>query len=537
MKKLFSSKIFHLKSSYIISAILAFTQMYVIRFHFETDLGTAASLAVFVVSFCIFLCLLVLLDRGLHADWDIHRELLPVRKNRIWLYALLIFVCWIPHLIMFFPGSVTPDMVWQTAQSLGLTAYSLHHPIFNTYFMGLFIRLGRLLFGSSNAGLFLFILFQNLFSAFVLGYVLKTMKDCQAKNWMMYLSFLLFVLMPDYTGFVNVAVKDTIFSFSFLLFMTCLLRILVLKDHSKSLYVLWVIGVLGTLLMRNNGAYVFYPTMVCFFIYCLRKKELRTKMVVLWLCPVLLSGGINKALEYRYTPLADEKGSALSLPLQQTARYVKLYGDEVTDEEKKAIDTVIEYDALADAYTPYISDPVKNLYREETGTKELVNYLKTWFSMFLKHPEVYIDATAEQNYYLFDYFDNSNNYYSMEDEIAYLDLTGDELYEICGFEMSDSMIDRQIFMENVYNFIDEIPVVRLFNSPSVYVLLSLFLIVFACMHRNGNYGILLIPIILSVLVLLAGPLVKESQRYELPIIYSIPLLYSCFFIKRNTDKN
>ena len=74
---------------------------------------------------------------------------------------------------------------------------------------------------------------------------------------------------------------------------------------------------------------------------------------------------------------------ALSIPFQQTARYVKYHGDDVTEEERKIIDHILEYDTLAENYQPDLSDPVKNKYNKYTTREELKQYFKVWFKMFL----------------------------------------------------------------------------------------------------------------------------------------------------------
>jgi len=90
----------------------------------------------------------------------------------------------------------------------------------------------------------------------------------------------------------------------------------------------------------------------------------------------------------------------LSVPFQQTARYVKYHADELSDEDIKTIDYVLNYDTLAERYKPEIADPVKNEYNKYTKTKDLIAYFKIWFKGLVKHPETYIDAT--QLVHLFD---------------------------------------------------------------------------------------------------------------------------------------
>lgn len=49
----------------------------------------------------------------------------------------------------------------------------------------------------------------------------------------------------------------------------------------------------------------------------------------------------------------------LSVPFQQTARYAKYYGDEISEEDKEIIDKVLGYDDLGERYEPDLSDKVK----------------------------------------------------------------------------------------------------------------------------------------------------------------------------------
>ena len=71
----------------------------------------------------------------------------------------------------------------------------------------------------------------------------------------------------------------------------------------------------------------------------------------------------------------------------------------MTKEEAKAIDGVMKYDEIADLYNPELSDPVKATYRGGHITMaKLKRYFNAWFSMFLRHPGVYIEATLHNSY-------------------------------------------------------------------------------------------------------------------------------------------
>ena len=95
---------------------------------------------------------------------------------------------------------------------------------------------------------------------------------------------------------------------------------------------------------------------------------------------------------------------ALSIPFQQTALYVKTCGDEVTEEERAVIDSVLDYDKLGQ-YNPVLSDPVKTTYRFDDS--KLPEYFRVWFQMFLKHPGIYVEAFLLKSYGFFAPYDQS----------------------------------------------------------------------------------------------------------------------------------
>ena len=71
------------------------------------------------------------------------------------------------------------------------------------------------------------------------------------------------------------------------------------------------------------------------------------------------------------------KQEALSVCFQQTARYVKYHGDEVTQEEEEAIKKVLNYKDIGNLYDPNLSDPVKKTFKTESTSEDLKNYFKS----------------------------------------------------------------------------------------------------------------------------------------------------------------
>lgn len=83
----------------------------------------------------------------------------------------------------------------------------------------------------------------------------------------------------------------------------------------------------------------------------------------------------------------------MSVPLLQTAEYVREYGDELAGEEKAVLLQVFqvgELSEIADAYNRDISDPVKNLFLEYPTRQEMWKYIHLWWSHLKKHPLSYV---------------------------------------------------------------------------------------------------------------------------------------------------
>ena len=81
---------------------------------------------------------------------------------------------------------------------------------------------------------------------------------------------------------------------------------------------------------------------------------------------------------------------------------------------------------------------------------------------------------------------------------------------------------------------DRIPVIRLFNSMAVYMVLMIMMLLIAIKDRRHRELLYFVPLILSVLVIIAGPVISGNQRYALPIVYSMPVLIGVYYGTRET---
>ena len=93
----------------------------------------------------------------------------------------------------------------------------------------------------------------------------------------------------------------------------------------------------------------------------------------------------------------------MSIPFQQTARYLQLYRYELTPSERQGIEAVLgNVEQVARDYDPAISDPVKAHLVKGAGARELAQYMKAWVTGLIHHPKVYVDAFLLHVYGWFD---------------------------------------------------------------------------------------------------------------------------------------
>ena len=80
--------------------------------------------------------------------------------------------------------------------------------------------------GNTEWGLFAIVLLQSIIFAAILSYVFITMKKLQTPRWLIVTTWLIAVISPIYTTYIETILKDVIYSYMFLLFMIELVYII-----------------------------------------------------------------------------------------------------------------------------------------------------------------------------------------------------------------------------------------------------------------------------------------------------------------------
>lgn len=428
---------------------------------------------------------------------------------------LLLMALWFPVILLSYPGNLCYDGLGQIEQGLGLSSYSTHHPLLHTLIMSGIIKIGRFVFGSNDPGLFLYILLQAAALGLALAGTVSRLAKRQVSLVMRLAVVCVYVLAPMYSNMVSTAIKDVPFMAAVIWYIL-LLEELVTEGFENKKPLFWVKLVLVQALvglLRNNGIYVVLLTGIILAL-AYRRKAGGRRTILLLLCMAVLPFLVWKTgNEVMIHTLSAEKGSIaemLSVPFQQTARYLQLYRQELTEEERAAIEAVLtDVNTVAANYDPDIADPVKALYQKNAGLRELAAYFKVWFTGFFRHPKVYIDASFVHVYGWFDPgVTNAVRYEAVSD-----------LFRQGGlFPGAEKLL---IF---VYRFAEYIPFLALLENVGVYTWLLFILAGFAFREKSEK-GLLLAPLFISLLICMVSPCFYLHPRYAYPIMFTIPFLY------------
>ncbi|MBD5521800.1 MAG: hypothetical protein HDR03_11400 [Lachnospiraceae bacterium] len=447
-----------------------------------------------------------------HAAQNLRVRFLPISFS-------VILLCWLPWILMNYPGSFCPDSQAQLRQFFGDATFTAHHPPLSTYIMGTLVVIGDFLV-DKNFGCFLYLLLQTCMGAWVFSAGVKKLYVVGLRFRYCFLMILFYALAPFWGCFVQWYEKDLLYTEAATLFLIHLIDIVIKRECTKrDAEILAAAGVLASLL-RNNGIYAVLPVILLLAFYVGRR--FRKAIWISLFCTILIYGCFVKIIFP--SVLGIKNGSvkeALSIPFQQTARYVVAYGDEVTEYEKDVIDSVLDYDSLVEKYDPVISDPVKGMYKED-GSK-LPEYFKVWFQMFLKHPGIYISAVLNGSYgYIAPVQTNIEAGILTDFGERYSYLTGIGIHRIFD-ELPTSVFTY------IRNIGLNVPLVKYLSMPGMYSWITMTCAVIFLKEKKYGFLIILVPEFMNILVCIASPL-SNAIRYELPVAAAVPLLIGWTYI-------
>ena len=460
------------------------------------------------------------------------------RRRPFAAYFVCVLLFCLPTWIVCYPGYMVVDSYVQLAYYFQIYEFAGQLPPVHTLMIGIPVRIGRAL-GSANFGLYLVVCMQMLAFCALSAWLMKTLQDFGAPRWLKLFALVTILISPSHIPQAASVTKDTPYSFAVLLYLIEIAWLFRLRDDYWRGWLhklLLALSIMLTMLVRPNGKYLIY---VCTLVYlivllvrarrCGERASLRSALVF-FLCPILLSLAVAKAVDVRYNVIPGSRREALAVPFQQTARYLIHHGDDVTEEERAAIDAILSYEDITDYYWPMDSSGVKQFYRDETGLRELMTYFGSWLRMGLRHPVTYLEATLNQNYPLFSPWVVWTKEHGITLSPRHTHISGPiGLYEV---DVADGL-------ESVLRGADELLCMLPFpglcvNSAGTTLLLFL-LCCGAIRRREWEFLLYALPGLLTVGTIFLAPTV--DPRFIFPASYGMPLVVCLYRNGRRARMN
>lgn len=435
---------------------------------------------------------------------------------------ILLFLISVPYIYFSYPGILMGDPAWQIRQMInayvidpekGLTIrldqikLNNHHPVLHTIILNIFVFVGKITFDSYNLGLFLYTLFQSLCVIASISIIMTfIVKRFHVNSFIAYTFLGYYVFHPYIQQIMTLCTKDAIYSGIFIIFISVSFT-KILNYQCRYQNSIWLLLAIGLILFRNEGVFLVLSMMGYWSLCCEKRLPYIYPAIV-----VFLFLFIRLAIFPFIGVTSGSIREALSIPFQQTARYIKFAGDEITEEEKKAISKIASFDKLADRYNGRVADRVKNTFNSKITKSDFYNYTLVWWEMLNKHPAIYVEAVLDKNY---DFFYPSNGlgveFWCDNSQVKMARLN--ETTHSNDFEHPQSLDFWRQYYFSLHRNIIHLPIIGILCSSAMYIWLFIIWLSF-CIKKKSNQAILLlIPFLLQLLANLAGPNNGTHFRY------------------------
>lgn len=431
--------------------------------------------------------------------------------------GLFLFVCWLPYLVAFYPGTALYDAGTMLEQYFGYEPLTNHHPYFQILFLAFFVKIGIAL-GSAAFGMFLYVLVQVAAFIMVLVYMTDLLRRLGVSRQALRGLLCLYAFLPIFPVYAISVGKNINFAIVVLLLTIFMFETALFPDafvHDRVKMILLPILLILLCLFRNEGLAIAVGCFPCFILLA-RKYWKRLGavfagvllFVAFWFKGVLPMAGVPNG----------SIAESLSIPFMQTARCVACYGSEMTEEEKEAIDNILVFNTLSGRYLPEFSDRVKEKYNNDATKEEWEAYLKVYWKQFLDHPVTYLDAVLNKCYgYVYpDDQGRTKAYYVVGADIFRLNADG--------YDLKSSFPLRVESMNYFMDEFREIPLLGYTTSIGFYFWCTFLFMFYLIRCKKVNLLALYVPALITLLVCVASP-VNAYFRYGLSVVFTVPFFF------------
>lgn len=476
-----------------------------------------------VVFIVLHYCILELFKRAKIERINEKNKEIKSIKFRWFKYFLIIFVCWIPTVLAFYPCILGYDGGYQIRDYVFYNSVK-HHPVLITKLYSTFYVVGIML-KSPTFGMFLFSIFQMAFMAVVFSYTVKFIEDQTQKKWIRNLSILFYALYPYNQLFSITTTKDVIFAGLMLVFIIQLYRMVKEKYKIADYIFIVVIGII-MLLSRNNAIYTLKVSLPFIILVLIRDRSNLIKVISTFLIIIIVYQNMSNYLFTSVDGKNDEGNLRVSTFSQAIGRVVRDKKEELTQEEKEKISFYFkDYEKIGMAYTGNIADSTTDYVNTKNINENKSEFFKFIFELGKKYPITYLES----------FLDTTRGYWYIQDVsfskiLRYQHPGAFELYDY-GIAKGEKRVvhDSKLpalkeFYRNMYclNEYQNIPILYILFQPGIYFYSTLAFLLYAIYKKEKSK--LVIAIFLFTFYASCYLAQCSIIRYMYPVMVSMPFI-------------
>lgn len=457
---------------------------------------------------------------------------LNLKRKSILLATVVIFIAWLPYLVSSFNGVYWYDTSTQLAGFFWQPqVFTDHHPFMDTLLFVVFAKLGIVLFHNAFAGTFLLILVNGLFTACSLGLLANYLWLWRVTYLARLVTVAFFALVPAFPIFFASLAKDTVFCPFFILFALMYAEVIRRKGklgRPVRFLIVFFLLCLAVAFTKKVGAPL---VLLALGSLALLKLPLRLRLslpalgaATFFVVSIFLPATLYPAVNIQ----PGSKTEVISVPLQQLGYVAAYRDDQLADEDRQLLQAALGqtcYQQISETYLYYVADPIKSCLtgnQDEIDTHKLV---EAWVKLLPNYFGDYLKAWGGLSIAWFAYHPSSDNLNLNTGLNIPTDSSHhpDSIEILPGWKAETALSQaRTDILEQSAN----VPLFGLLMKKALWASFIPVLLLFLMLRFRVRGGvILLMPLTLSMLVLLVGPvsLWQEGTRYVFPMMCTAPL--------------
>ena len=453
------------------------------------------------------------------------------------IYFLIIFVCWIPAILAFYPSILSYDGPWQILRfTRGQMDAGYSFP--STFLLTGFYKIGFYL-NNVTIGMFLYTIFQSIVMASIFSYTVKFVKEKINNKIYTYIVLAFYAIFPYNQLFPLMTTKDTLFAGLMLIFIIKLYKIMTEKNKFEDYIFIILIGIL-TALFRSNCICAFLVIVPCIFFIFIKNRDLCKKLLVIFILTIVGYNVMNNLLVNVTNAKKISGQIGTTIFSQAVGKVCQEKREYLTDEEKEKINYYYgSYKDLAKVYRNNLSDFANDKIQYENVQNNNKEFLKFIVELGLKYPEIYIDSflnTIRGYWYIND--DSFCNIWAEEEDRGCLELDFNPIFkeDYLAVQQYSYVPELQNLYKDLFakNYYRNIPILYIVFQPSFYFYILIACILYSIYKKERKMLILQILLLMYFATCFFGPC--AIIRYIYAVIVSVPIIALSVFKDTKKEK-